>query len=113
LLDVIWSSRFRLHHRLAKSYRSGRLILMGDAAHVHSPAGGQGMNTGLIDAVVLGEILAGIVSGNRPAIALDLYESLRRPAAAKVLGLAGRSDRHGYDPQRLECAWRATLCSRS
>ena len=61
VLDVIWSSRFRLHHRLAKSYRSGRLILMGDAAHVHSPAGGQGMNTGLIDAVVLGEILAGIV----------------------------------------------------
>lgn len=90
VLDVIWSSRFRLHHRLARSYRSGRLILMGDAAHVHSPAGGQGMNTGLIDAVVLGEILAGIVSGNRPEIALDLYESLRRPAAAKVLGLAGR-----------------------
>jgi 2-polyprenyl-6-methoxyphenol hydroxylase-like FAD-dependent oxidoreductase len=90
VLDVIWSSRFRLHHRLAKSYRSGRLILMGDAAHVHSPAGGQGMNTGLIDAVVLGEILAGIVSRNRPEIALDLYESLRRPAAAKVLGLAGR-----------------------
>lgn len=90
VLDVIWSSRFRLHHRLAKFYRSGRLILMGDAAHVHSPAGGQGMNTGLIDAVVLGEILAGIVSGNRPEIALDLYESLRRPAAAKVLGLAGR-----------------------
>ena len=88
--DVIWSSRFRLHHRLAKSYRSGRLILMGDAAHVHSPAGGQGMNTGLIDAVVLGEILAGIVSRKRPEIALDLYESLRRPAAAKVLGLAGR-----------------------
>lgn len=90
VLEVIWSSRFRLHHRLAKSYRSGRLILMGDAAHVHSPAGGQGMNTGLIDAVVLGEIIAGIVSRNRPEIMLDLYESLRRPAAAKVLGLADR-----------------------
>jgi 2-polyprenyl-6-methoxyphenol hydroxylase-like FAD-dependent oxidoreductase len=90
VLDVIWSSRFRLHHRLANAYRSGRLILMGDAAHVHSPAGGQGMNTGLIDAVVLGEILAGIVSRNRPETTLDLYESLRRPAAAKVLGLAGR-----------------------
>ena len=90
VLDVIWSSRFRLHHRLAKSYRSGRLILMGDAAHVHSPAGGQGMNTGLIDAVVLGETLAGIVGRNRPETTLDLYESLRRPAAAKVLGLAGR-----------------------
>jgi 2-polyprenyl-6-methoxyphenol hydroxylase-like FAD-dependent oxidoreductase len=90
VLDVIWSSRFHLHHRLAQSYRNGRLILMGDAAHVHSPAGGQGMNTGLIDAVVLGEILAGIVKRNRPELTLDLYESLRRPAAAKVLGLAGR-----------------------
>jgi 2-polyprenyl-6-methoxyphenol hydroxylase-like FAD-dependent oxidoreductase len=90
VLDVVWSSRFRLHHRLAKSYCSGRLILMGDAAHVHSPAGGQGMNTGLIDAVVLGEILAGIAGRSRPEASLDLYESLRRPAAAKVLGLAGR-----------------------
>jgi 2-polyprenyl-6-methoxyphenol hydroxylase-like FAD-dependent oxidoreductase len=90
VLDVIWSSRFRVHHRLAKSYRNGRLILMGDAAHVHSPAGGQGMNTGLIDAVVLGEILASVVTHRRPDCALDLYDSLRRPAAAKVLGLAGR-----------------------
>jgi 2-polyprenyl-6-methoxyphenol hydroxylase-like FAD-dependent oxidoreductase len=90
VLDVVWSSRFRVHHRLAQSYRKGRLILMGDAAHVHSPAGGQGMNTGLIDAVVLGEILAGVVTQHRPDSALDLYESLRRPAAAKVLGLAGR-----------------------
>ena len=46
VLDVTWSSRFRLHHRLATSYRSGRLLLMGDAAHVHSPAGGQGMPGG-------------------------------------------------------------------
>lgn len=90
VLDVLWSSRFRLHHRLANSYRRGRMILMGDAAHVHSPAGGQGMNTGLIDAVVLGETLAGIVGRNWPETTLDLYESLRRPAAAKVLGLAGR-----------------------
>ncbi|MCS3447268.1 MULTISPECIES: FAD-dependent monooxygenase [Bradyrhizobium] len=90
VLDVLWSSRFRLHHRLANSYRCGRLILMGDAAHVHSPAGGQGMNTGLVDAVVLGETLAGVVGRNRPETMLDVYESLRRPAAARVLGLAGR-----------------------
>lgn len=50
--DVAWSSRFRVHHRLARSYRNKRLLLMGDAAHVHSPAGGQGMNTGLVDACV-------------------------------------------------------------
>jgi 2-polyprenyl-6-methoxyphenol hydroxylase-like FAD-dependent oxidoreductase len=88
--DVLWSSRFRLHHRLARSYRNGRLFLLGDAAHVHSPAGGQGMNTGIADAVVLGELLADVVNGIRPEAALDLYEELRRPAAAQVLKLAGR-----------------------
>lgn len=51
---LLWSSRFRLHHRVADRYRSGPFFLMGDAAHVHSPAGGQGMNTGLVDAIVLG-----------------------------------------------------------
>jgi 2-polyprenyl-6-methoxyphenol hydroxylase-like FAD-dependent oxidoreductase len=87
--DVSWSSRFRLHHRLAKAYRKGRLLLMGDAAHVHSPAGGQGMNTGLVDAVVLGRLLAVVVKGAEPDRTLDHYERLRRPAAAKVLKLAG------------------------
>ena len=48
---VLWSSRFHIQHRVAASYRAGRLFLMGDAAHVHSPAGGQGMNTGLVDAL--------------------------------------------------------------
>lgn len=87
---VLWSSRFRLHHRLARSYRSGRLFLMGDAAHVHSPAGGQGMNTGIIDAIVLGRLLADVSLGLRPEAELDRYEALRRPAAAQVLSLAGR-----------------------
>jgi len=89
VFDVAWSSRFRIHHRLAQSYRRGRMLLMGDAAHVHSPAGGQGMNTGLVDAVVLGRLLGDVVKGARPDAALDLYESLRRPAAARVLRLAG------------------------
>ena len=87
--EVVWSSRFRVHHRVAKSYREGRFLLMGDAAHVHSPAGGQGMNTGIVDAVVLGRLLADVVKGNRPESALGSYEELRRPAATKVLGLAG------------------------
>ena len=63
---------------------------MGDAAHVHSPAGGQGMNTGLVDACVLGRILADVVSGRRDDNYLDTYETLRRPAAQQVLQLAGR-----------------------
>ena len=87
---VQWSSRFRLHHRVADHYRRGRLLLVGDAAHVHSPAGGQGMNTGLVDACVLGRILADVVSGRRDDTHLDTYETLRRPAAQQVLQLAGR-----------------------
>jgi 2-polyprenyl-6-methoxyphenol hydroxylase-like FAD-dependent oxidoreductase len=88
--SVIWSSRFRVHHRLAMSYRNNRLFLVGDAAHVHSPAGGQGMNCGLVDARVLGQLLSDVVHGKRPVEALDMYEKLRRPAAAQVLALAGR-----------------------
>ena len=59
--DVIWGSRFRIHHRVADTYRAGRLLLAGDAAHVHSPAGGQGMNLGIQDAVALSDAL-----GRRP-----------------------------------------------
>jgi 2-polyprenyl-6-methoxyphenol hydroxylase-like FAD-dependent oxidoreductase len=88
--QVHWSSRFRLHHRVADHYRRGRLLLMGDAAHVHSPAGGQGMNTGLVDAVILGRILSDVVLGRQSESYLDTYEQLRRPAAKQVLKLAGR-----------------------
>lgn len=91
--EVIWSSRFRVHHRVARRYRVGRLFLMGDAAHVHSPAGGQGMNTGLVDAVVLGALLASVLRGGRSEAVLDAYERLRRPAAEKVLALSARLTR--------------------
>ena len=87
---LVWSSRFHVHHRLANAYRDRRLFLIGDAAHVHSPAGGQGMNTGLVDACVLGRLLAQAVSGQRPESGLDRYQRLRRPAAEQVLGLARR-----------------------
>jgi 2-polyprenyl-6-methoxyphenol hydroxylase-like FAD-dependent oxidoreductase len=87
---VHWGSRFRLHHRVADRYRQGRLLLVGDAAHVHSPAGGQGMNTGLVDARVLGQLLADVVAGRATEEHLDSYERLRRPAAQEVLTLAGR-----------------------
>jgi len=90
VMSVEWSSRFRIHHRLAKTYRDGRLLLIGDAAHVHSPAGGQGMNTGLVDACVLGRLIARVVSGQQSESSLDEYQRLRRPAAEQVLGLAGR-----------------------
>jgi 2-polyprenyl-6-methoxyphenol hydroxylase-like FAD-dependent oxidoreductase len=88
--EVTWSSRFRVSHRLADSYRQGPFLLMGDAAHVHSPAGGQGMNTGLVDALVLGEALVRVLRDGESDALLDSYAALRRPAAEKVLSLAGR-----------------------
>jgi len=56
--EVMWGSRLRVQHRVVDTYRAGRILLAGDAAHVHSPAGGQGMNTGIQDAIVLAEALA-------------------------------------------------------
>jgi 2-polyprenyl-6-methoxyphenol hydroxylase-like FAD-dependent oxidoreductase len=91
--DVLWSSRFRVQHRLARSYREGPFLLMGDAAHVHSPAGGQGMNTGLVDAIVLGDLLAEVLKEGAPETRLDDYERFRRPAAADVLTIAERLTR--------------------
>lgn len=91
--DVVRGSRFRVHHRLADNYRSGPYLLIGDAAHVHSPAGGQGMNTGLVDAIVLSEALVWVVRDGAADTILDDYGSTRRPAAKKVLDLASRLTR--------------------
>lgn len=90
--ELIWSSRFRVHHRIADTYRRGRLLLAGDAAHVHSPAGGQGMNLGVDDAVHLGETLARVLKGE-PDSLLDSYAATRRPQAEQVVALAGRLTR--------------------
>ncbi|MEV4708239.1 FAD-dependent oxidoreductase [Actinoplanes sp. NPDC049316] len=82
-----WSSLWRANIRLADRYREGRVFLAGDAAHVHSPAGGQGMNTGIQDAYNLGWKLAAVARGASPAL-LDTYEAERRPVAAHVLALS-------------------------
>jgi len=80
--ELAWSSRFRVHHRVADHYRAGRLLLAGDAAHVHSPAGGQGMNTGIQDGYALGQAIA---TGQ-----LDSYEAQRRPIAERVVAFTDR-----------------------
>src|SRR5207249_1695486 len=85
--EVVWSSRFAVHHRLAHAYRVGRVFLAGDAAHVHSPAGGQGMNTGIQDALTLGGVLADVLSGRAPEEHLDSYQRRRRPVAAGVVAM--------------------------
>jgi len=83
--DVTWLSRFTDTTRQAASYRAGRVLLAGDAAHVHSPAGGQGLNIGVQDAVNLGWKLAQVVSGTSPESLLDTYQAERHPVAARVL----------------------------
>ena len=87
--SVAWSSRIRLPHRLAAAFRRGRVFLVGDAAHAHSPAGGQGMNTGIQDAVNLGWKLAFASRGGAPAGGplLASYELERRPVAQRVRAL--------------------------
>lgn len=88
--DVLWSGRFRVHHRLANHYRAGRILIAGDAAHVHSPAGGQGMNTGIQDAVALGHALSAVILGTRDDTELDRYEQIRRPIAERVVAFTDR-----------------------
>jgi 3-(3-hydroxy-phenyl)propionate hydroxylase len=81
----VWISRFTDMTRQAASYRKGRVLLAGDAAHVHSPVGGQGLNTGVQDAVNLGWKLAQVVRQTSPDSLLDTYHAERHPVAARVL----------------------------
>jgi 2-polyprenyl-6-methoxyphenol hydroxylase-like FAD-dependent oxidoreductase len=90
--DVIWGSRFRIHHRVADTYRAGRLLLAGDAAHVHSPAGGQGMNLGIQDGVALAEALSRVLGGAADSV-LDEYSAARRPIAQQVVEMTDRLTR--------------------
>ncbi|MFJ8533378.1 FAD-dependent monooxygenase [Streptomyces sp. NPDC093591] len=87
--DARWLSRFHSDERQAPQYRVGRVFLAGDAAHVHSPAGGQGMNTGLQDAANLGWKLAAVVKGWAPEALLDTYQAERHPVGKAVLRSSG------------------------
>jgi 2-polyprenyl-6-methoxyphenol hydroxylase-like FAD-dependent oxidoreductase len=99
--DPIWISRFTDTTRQAATYRQGRVLIAGDAAHVHPPTGGQGLNTGVQDAVNLGWKLAQVVNGTSPESLLDSYHAERHPIADRVLSniraqtaLSTRDDRH-------------------
>lgn len=85
--SVSWASAYTMNARLADRYRAGRVLLVGDAAHIHPPTGGQGLNTSVQDAYNLGWKLAAVVQG-APEGVLDTYEEERRPVAASVLGLS-------------------------
>ena len=86
-----WFAKYRSHHRCAGRFRDRRAFLLGDAAHIHSPAGGQGMNTGLQDAYNLAWKLALVVTGKADAALLDTYEQERLPVAQRLLRTTDRA----------------------
>ncbi|MCD0447036.1 FAD-dependent monooxygenase [Glycomyces sp. A-F 0318] len=100
--DPLYLSVYQVNIRMVDRYREGRVLLAGDAAHVHAPAGGQGMNTGVQDAYNLGWKLAGVLRGAPDAL-LDTYEEERLPVAAHVLASTTARGRHwsGSDTARV------------
>lgn len=95
--EVHWFATYRVHHRVAEHFRAGRAFLLGDAAHVHSPAGGQGMNTGLGDAVNLAWKLAQVLRG-APAALLDTYQTERAPFAYSLVATTDWAFSVGVNP---------------
>ena len=88
--EARWFATYRVHHRVAATFRDGPFFLAGDAAHVHSPVGGQGMNTGLQDAHNLAFKLADVLAGRRRDAWLDRYEAERRPVARTLVATTDR-----------------------
>ena len=87
---VNWFSTYRVHHRVTEHFRKGRAFLLGDAAHIHSPAGGQGMNTGIGDAINLAWKLAAVLGGRAPDTLLDSYEAERIGFARRLVATTDR-----------------------
>ncbi|MDY6922906.1 MAG: FAD-dependent oxidoreductase [Pseudomonadota bacterium] len=119
IASVAWASAYGMNARLADRYRAGRTFIVGDAAHVHPPTGGQGLNTSVQDAYNLGWKLAAVLAG-APDTLLDTYEEERRPVAADVLGLSTRlletkggpaGMRRGRETQQLDIHYVASALS--
>jgi 2-polyprenyl-6-methoxyphenol hydroxylase-like FAD-dependent oxidoreductase len=89
--QVNWFSTYHVHHRVAQQFRKGRAFLAGDAAHIHSPAGGQGMNTGIGDAINLAWKLAAVVNGRATPALLDSYEAERIGFARRLVATTDRA----------------------
>ena len=105
LHDPVWLTRFSSQHRVVDRYRVGRVFVAGDAAHIHSPAGGQGMNTGLQDAANLAWKLAAVLQERAGDALLDTYEAERLPVAKHVLELSDRM----FDAAAGQTGWRSRL----
>jgi 2-polyprenyl-6-methoxyphenol hydroxylase-like FAD-dependent oxidoreductase len=98
---VRWFSSYRVHHRVAGAFRRGRAFLLGDAAHIHSPVGGQGMNTGIGDAVNLGWKLSAVVAGRAHHDLLDTYEPERIAFARRLVATTDRLFQAASSPSDL------------
>ncbi|WP_030609801.1 FAD-dependent monooxygenase [Streptomyces fulvoviolaceus] len=109
MYDARWMSRFHSDERQAPAYRVGRVFLAGDAAHVHTPAGGQGMNTGLQDAANLSWKLAQVIHGHAAPGLLDTYQAERHPVGRSVLRSSGGIVRLAMAKRPWELALRAAL----
>ncbi|MEK1829355.1 FAD-dependent monooxygenase [Priestia megaterium] len=88
---INWFSTYHIHHRVASRFRQGRIFLSGDAAHIHSPAGGQGMNTGIGDAINLSWKLAAVLQHKAALSILDTYEEERLPFAELLVNTTDRA----------------------
>ncbi len=107
--DPIWLTRFRINQRKVDHYRAGAVMLAGDAAHIHSPLGGQGMNTGMQDALNLGWKLALVCSGRADASLLDSYNEEREPVGRNLLRWTGWLTRLALNRFPLFAAARNTM----
>ncbi|WP_411348773.1 FAD-dependent monooxygenase [Paenibacillus sp. WLX2291] len=107
--DPIWMTRFSVNQRKVEHYRSGAALLAGDAAHIHSPVGGQGMNTGMQDAFNLGWKLALVCQGRADEMLLDSYEEEREPVARSLLRWTGVFTRLAINRFPLLAAARNTV----
>ena len=107
--DPAWLATFQTQRRSTHVYRRGRVLLAGDAVHIHSPAGGQGMNTGIMDAHNLAWKLALVASGHSPEELLDSYGQERGPVAADVLALTHNLVKLGTMTHPVQRALRNTI----
>src|SRR5262249_5250094 len=110
--NCTWFSIYRIHHRGAASFRAGRCFVLGDAAHIHSPVGAQGMNTGIQDAYNLGWKLALVVAGQAGATLLDSYHAERYPVAQRLLSTTDRMFRLIVTDSRLGGLLRTQVLAR-
>ncbi|TMG85463.1 MAG: hypothetical protein E6H78_07015 [Betaproteobacteria bacterium] len=110
--QCLWFSTYRIHHRSAVRFRDRRCFVLGDAAHIHSPVGAQGMNTGLQDAYNLGWKLALVVQGRADATLLDSYEAERVPVARRLLDTTDRGFRLVVSDNPLAGIFRTQILAR-